>query len=95
MNASTEMAPHETQNTVGTLVAYERYLEEIDKTKATGWRMRQRGWINTINICGRLYVTRAEIAKFEARAAAGEFSKVHKTPSQKAGAESAVAKGTK
>jgi hypothetical protein len=82
MIARTERAPHETPNTAGNLVAYERYLEEIDKTKTTGWRMRQRGWIETINICGRIYVTRAAIAEFERRAAAGEFAKIHKTPSR-------------
>ncbi len=66
--------------TVGNLLAFDRWLTDIDKTPATGWRWRKRGWINTINICGRLYVSRQEISRFEERAAAGEFSRVHKTP---------------
>ena len=65
------------------LVSFEKWLEEINKTPATGWRWRKRGWIETVNICGRLYISRAVIAEFERRAAAGEFSKVHETPSRK------------
>lgn len=65
------------------LVSFEKWLQEIDKTPATGWRWRKKGWIATVNICGRLYVTRAAIAEFERRAAAGAFSKVHCTPRRK------------
>lgn len=67
------------------IVAFENWLEEIDKTPATGWRWRKKGWIKTLNICGRLYVSRAAIAEFEQRAAAGEFAKVHQTPRRKRG----------
>jgi hypothetical protein len=69
--------------TVSNLFAYDRWLRGIDKTAATGWRWRKRGWIKTVNICGRLYVSRHEISMFEERAAAGEFSKIHKTPNRK------------
>ncbi len=65
------------------LVSFETWLREIDKTPATGWRWRQRGWIETVNIAGRLFVSREAIAEFEKRAAAGELSKVHKTPSRR------------
>lgn len=65
------------------LVSFEKWLEDIDKTPATGWRWRKRGWIETVNICGRLYISRSVIAEFERRAAAGEFSKIHETPSRK------------
>ena len=64
------------------LVSFEKWLEEIGKTPATGWRWRKQKWIETVNIAGRVYVHRAAIAEFERRAAAGEFSKVHKTPSR-------------
>jgi len=64
------------------LRAFERWLEEIDKTPATGWRWRKRGWIKTINIAGRLYVSREEIAEFERRAAAGDFAQLHATPNR-------------
>jgi hypothetical protein len=62
------------------LIPLDRWLEAIDKTSATGWRWRQRGWIETVNIAGRVYITRDEIERFEERAANGEFSKVHVTP---------------
>ncbi len=66
------------------IVSFDRWLESIGKTQATGWRWRRRQWINTINISGRVYVRRSEIRRFEERAAAGEFSKVHATPARKA-----------
>jgi hypothetical protein len=71
------------QSIASNLVAFDRWLKDIDKTAATGWRWRKRGWINTVNICGRLYVDRREIARFEEAAAAGKFAKVHPTPSRK------------
>jgi hypothetical protein len=66
------------------LTALDRWLKDIDRAPVTGWRWRKLGWIQTINICGRLYVSRDEIKRFEKRAAAGEFSKIPKTPSRKA-----------
>jgi len=65
------------------LFALDRWLKDIDKTASTAWRWRKRGWIKTVNICGRLYVSRQEINRFEERAAAGEFSKTPKTPKRK------------
>jgi hypothetical protein len=67
------------------LVAFEAWLSSINRTPVTGWRWRKRGLIRTTNILGRLYVSRKEIADFERRAAAGEFTAVHKTPIRKAG----------
>jgi hypothetical protein len=61
------------------LVAFEAWLSSINRTPVTGWRWRKRGLIHTINILGRLYVSRQAIAEFERRAAAGEFSQIHKT----------------
>lgn len=37
--------------------------------------MRQRGWLETVNMMGRPYVTAAAAREFERRVAAGEFSK--------------------
>jgi hypothetical protein len=76
----TSNATTETSN----LLPFEKWLEDIGKTAATGWRWRKRGWIQTHNICGRVYVTRDEIKRFEARVMAGEFSQPHKTPNRKA-----------
>src|SRR5260370_41620897 len=65
------------------LLPFDRWLQSIDKTPATGWRWRQRGWIVTINICGRVYVNRDEIKRFEERAASGGVSKMDVTPARK------------
>jgi hypothetical protein len=69
------------------LFAFDRWLKDINRTSATGWRFRKRGWVETVNICGRLYVSRDEIKRFEERAAAGEFSKTAKTPKRKAASQ--------
>jgi len=71
--------------TISNLLAFDRWLKDIDKTPATGWRWRKRGWINTVNICGRVFVSRQAIADFERRAAAGEFAKQHITPKRSPG----------
>lgn len=76
-------APLLRNQAVSNLLAFDRWLKDIDRTPATGWRWRKRGWIKTINVCGRLYVSRDEINRFETRASAGEFSKTHVTPKHK------------
>lgn len=40
----------------------------------TAWRYRKRGWLRTVNICGRVYVTAEAIHAFMRRAEAGEFA---------------------
>ena len=66
------------------LVAFDTWLAELNKTRITGFRWRRDGLIETVNIHGRLYVTRESIAAFERRAIAGEFSKPHATPQREA-----------
>jgi len=65
------------------LVAYDSWLTSVPISPATGWRWRKRGWIPTVNICGRVYVSRAAIAEFERLAAAGEFASEHVTPKRR------------
>jgi len=65
------------------LVAFEAWLSSISRTAVTGWRWRKLGWIEVINIAGRLYISRAAIARFEEAAAAGKFARVHPTPGGK------------
>jgi hypothetical protein len=71
---------------VSPLVCYNTFLESLGVTQATGWRFRQRRWVETVNLAGRLYIARSEIERFHQRAASGEFNRIHKTPSRKAGA---------
>lgn len=44
-------------------------------SSTTLWRYRQRGWLKTVNICGRPYILPSEAMEFERRAASGEFAK--------------------
>jgi len=75
------------QSIASNLVALDQWREQIGKTAATIWRWRRLGWLTTLNINGRVYLTRDEIARFEARAASGEFAKPHKTPNRKAASQ--------
>jgi hypothetical protein len=56
------------------------FTAEIGKTPSTVWRWRKQGWLDVLNICGKLYVTSEAIERFKARAAAGEFSKAPVVP---------------
>ena len=70
----------ETQETKSGLVAFNSWLDGLGRKPITGWRWRKNGWINTVNICGRVYVSQAAIAEFTKRAEAGEFAQEHKAP---------------
>ena len=67
-------------NTSGGLVALNTWLTQVGVTAVTAWRWRRNGWLKTVNIQGRVYLSDEAIAEFKSRAEAGEFSKVHKAP---------------
>jgi hypothetical protein len=56
-------------------IALDKFIHESGLSSVTVWRYRRAGWLRTLNICGRHYLTRAEIKRFNSRAAAGEFAK--------------------
>ena len=60
-----------------------KWLEQLGVTPCTAWRWRKRGWLKTINIAGRQYVTLEAITEFQRRAASGEFAQTHKAPTRK------------
>jgi hypothetical protein len=62
------------------IVSLNQFCREIGVTPITAWRWRRKGWLVTVNICGRQYVTSEAIADFVRRAEAGEFAKEHWTP---------------
>ena len=62
------------------VVSLSRWLEQVGVTTFTAWRWRKRGWLKTINIAGRQYLTQDAIDEFHRRASAGEFSQVNKVP---------------
>jgi hypothetical protein len=58
-----------------------KFLQLSGLSTVTAWRYRQRGWLRTIVIAGRHYVTREAIAEFNARATRGEFAGTISNPS--------------
>src|SRR5262245_50857706 len=66
------------------IILFDRFLDSLGVTRSTGWRWRTKNWVKTLNLAGRVYIARAEINRFAQRAAAGEFSQLHKTPGRKA-----------
>jgi predicted site-specific integrase-resolvase len=60
--------------------ALQVFCERAGIAPITAWRMRKRGWLPTINIAGRRYVTSEGVAEFKRRAVAGDFSKKHIVP---------------
>lgn len=61
-------------------MSMDQFLEQSGLCRATVWKYGKAGWLSSINIAGRLYFTRAEIARFNARAARGEFAKAVARP---------------
>lgn len=78
------MAPSATKSEVtslpGALKPLSRWAEENGVTRATCWRWRRDGLINTIDIYGRQYITREEEERFFRRAVSGEFHRNPRTP---------------
>ncbi len=56
-------------------LALDLFIQQSGLSPATCWRYRRRGWLKTVVIAGRIYVPRAAIADFNARAERGEFVK--------------------
>ena len=65
------------------VVSLNRWLAQVGVTPLTAWRWRKRGWLKTINIAGRVYLTQSAIDEFNRRAVAGEFAKQHRVPTRK------------
>jgi predicted site-specific integrase-resolvase len=65
------------------VISLSKWLDSVGITPCTAWRWRKKGWLKTVNICGRQYLTQEAIAEFTARAQRGEFSQVHKAPTRR------------
>jgi predicted site-specific integrase-resolvase len=57
-------------NSAGALVSLNRWLADVGVTACTAWRWRKKGWLKTVNICGRQYLTQDAIDEFTRRLAA-------------------------
>jgi hypothetical protein len=62
-------------------ISLDKFLELSGLSPATAWRYRRRGWLATVVIAGRHYITREEIAQFNERAGRGEFAGTIQNPS--------------
>jgi len=65
------------------VVSLAGWLEQVGVTPCTAWRWRKKGWLKTVNIAGRQYLTQEAIDEFHRRAGVGDFSQVNKVPSRK------------
>ena len=72
MNAKFTQTNPELASGVKSLSTYRR---ELGRSKTTLWRYRRNGWLKTINVLGKLFVTREAIAEFEAMLCSGELAK--------------------
>ena len=59
-----------------------RFALEVGKTTCTLWRWRKQGWLETINVAGKIYVSDAAVERFKTRASAGEFAKTPVVPAR-------------
>jgi hypothetical protein len=74
---STTLAPE------SAVVSLSKWMEQVGVVPCTVWRWRKKGWLQTVNISGRQYLTASSIAEFNRRAAAGEFAKTPVVPRRK------------
>jgi hypothetical protein len=56
------------------------FARQVGISSVTAWRFRRRGWLSTVNIAGRPYVTAEEVDRFTRLAVAGEFAQEHTAP---------------
>jgi hypothetical protein len=63
-------------------MALSQFIEQTALSPTTVWRFRKKGFLRTLNICGRHYVLRSEIARFNARAVTGEFARTYNQPTR-------------
>jgi predicted site-specific integrase-resolvase len=62
------------------VLSLSKWTEQVGVTACTAWRWRKKGWLKTVNIAGRQYLTQEAIAEFTERAERGDFSQVAKVP---------------
>jgi hypothetical protein len=70
-------------NSAVAVISLSKWLEQVGVTACTAWRWRKRGWLKTVNIAGRQYLTQEAIDEFHRRAVAGDFAQEHKVPYRK------------
>jgi hypothetical protein len=51
-----------------------KFLDITGTSAVTAWRWERRGWLRTVRIAGRKYVTAEALREFNRRLEAGEFA---------------------
>ena len=68
-------------------MALGRFLEATGTSAVTAWRWERRGWLKTVRIAGRKYVTAEALQEFNRRLAAGVFAGKTQNPRRNKRAE--------
>jgi len=74
--------PKSKQNAPPPIQTLRSFCRSVGFSDFTGWRFRRRGWLRTINIAGKQYITSEAIEEFKRRAAAGEFAQQPVVPTR-------------
>jgi hypothetical protein len=67
-------------------MTFDRWLESIGRSRATGYRWIALGMVTPVNIHGKNYITREEDGRFWDRVKAGEFAQEMPTIEEKVAA---------
>ena len=78
--ASPDVAQPQAANATSELVSLDHYLQALGRTRSTFWRWERQGFVSSVNILGRKFITRQEIARFEAAAVRGELARERRVP---------------
>lgn len=57
-----------------------KFLDQTGASPVTAWRWEKRGWLRTVRIAGRKYITADELRQFNRRLEAGEFAGTTQKP---------------
>lgn len=67
------------------MVSLTAWRAQVGVASCTAWRWRKLGWLRTVNIAGRIYLTADAIREFTERAQRGEFARLHISPVRREG----------
>ena len=68
------------------ILSLHKFCELAGISDVTAWRWRNNGWLTTVNIAGRPYLTDKALSDFMRRAEAGEFAKEPRVPNRRTSA---------
>jgi hypothetical protein len=55
-------------------ISMARFLDVTGTSPVTAWRWERKGWLKTVRIAGRKYITETDLREFNQRLVAGEFA---------------------